>query len=189
MAKYVTNGDRARWIQICAEIVNGVRKLTQRDILLIPHVTSNVPMADDAVLLAAVAERAARGNARVLCAPGTLSAAEYKWLISQCCVFAGARTHATIAAFSTGVPTLSLAYSAKAHGINHDLFGSQDYCLSAAEAAEPEQVVNRIKRVLVEADSIRTCLRRALPGVVERAFSAGALLRQMIGESALAAAA
>ena len=47
MAKYVTNGDRARWIQICAQIVVGVRCLTKRNVLLIPHVTSNVPGADD----------------------------------------------------------------------------------------------------------------------------------------------
>ena len=189
MARYVTNGDRARWIQICGEIVAGVRRLSRRDILLIPHVTSNAPMADDAVLLAAVAERAAAGPGQVLCVPGTLAAAEYKWLISQCHVFAAARTHATIAAFSTGVPTVSLAYSAKARGLNQDLFGSQDYCLGAAEMAAPENAVNRVKRVLAEADAIRTRLRQTLPGMIDRAFSAGPLLRQLIGDVALQEAA
>jgi polysaccharide pyruvyl transferase WcaK-like protein len=189
MARYVTNGDRARWIQICSQIVEGMRKLSRRDILLIPHVTSNAPMADDAVLLSAVAERAADGRGRVLCVPGTLAAAEYKWLISQCHVFAAARTHATIAAFSTGVPTLSLAYSAKAYGINRDLFGSEDYCVGAAEMATPANVVNRLKRILAEAEGIRTHLLEVLPGVVDRAFSAGALLRQIVGDLSLREAA
>jgi polysaccharide pyruvyl transferase WcaK-like protein len=189
MAKYVTNGDRARWVQICAEIVEGVLKLTKRNVLLIPHVTSNAPSADDAVLLAAVAERSPGGAGQVHCVPGTLAAAEYKWLISQCHVFAGARTHATIAAFSTAVPTLSLAYSAKARGLNQDLFGSQDYCMGTADMARPANVVNRLKRVLDEADSIRTRLRQALPGIMDRAYSAGPLLRRLIEAPALAEAA
>jgi colanic acid/amylovoran biosynthesis protein len=189
MARYVTSGDRSRWIQFCAEIVKGALQLTKRSILLIPHVTSNAPGADDAVLLAAVAERSAGGVGRVRCVPGTLAAAEYKWLISQCHIFAGARTHATIAAFSTGVPTLSLAYSAKARGLNQDLFGSQDYCMGTSELAAPEIVISRLKRVLDEADTIRTRLRQVLPGVLDRAYSAGPLLRRLIGAPALAEAA
>jgi polysaccharide pyruvyl transferase WcaK-like protein len=189
MARYVTGGDRARWIQLCAQIVEGVLKLTRRSILLIPHVTSNAPSADDAVLLAAVAERSAGGDGQVHCVPGTLAAAEYKWLISQCHAFAGARTHATIAAFSTGVPTLSLAYSAKARGLNQDIFGSQDYCMGASELAAPENVVSRLKQVLADADTIRTRLRQVLPGVLDRAYSAGPLLRRLIGAPALAEAA
>ena len=40
-----------------------------------------------------------------------------KGYISRCELFIGARTHATIAAYSTGVPTLVLGYSVKARGI------------------------------------------------------------------------
>ena len=181
MARYVTNGDRGRWIQICTEMVEGVQRLTKRGVLLIPHVTSNVQTADDAVLIQELAARLAAKNGQVVCAPGTLAADEYKWLISQCHVFVAARTHATIAAFSTGVPTLSLAYSAKAYGINQDLFGSRDYCVGAAEMAKPENMVNRMKRVLTDAELIRTRLRQIMPGVIDRAFSAGAMLRRLIG--------
>ena len=46
-----------------------------------------------------------------------------KWVISQCSYFIGARTHATIAAYSTGVPTLVLGYSVKSEGIAQDIFG------------------------------------------------------------------
>ena len=96
--------------------------------------------------------------------------------------FAGARTHATIAAFSTYVPTLSLAYSAKASGINDDLFGTQDYCLGAGELANPENLVNRMERLLADADSIRNHLRHIMPGIIDRAYSAGNLLRSILGD-------
>jgi hypothetical protein len=87
------------------------------------------------------------------------------------------------------VPTLSLAYSAKARGLNQDIFGSQDYCMGASELAAPENVVSRLKQVLADADTIRTRLRQVLPGVLDRAYSAGPLLRRLIGAPALAEAA
>lgn len=37
-----------------------------------------------------------------------------------------ALAHATIAALSTGVPTISIAYSVKARGINRDLFDHEN---------------------------------------------------------------
>ena len=182
MARYVTQGDRSRWMEICADIVEGLTNLTRRTLLLVPHVTSNIREADDAVLLEEVFQRLGPSRKQVRNVPGTLAAAEYKWVISQCHAFAGARTHATIAAFSTYVPTLSLAYSAKASGINEDLFGTQDYCLGAGELAKPENVVDRMRRLLADADSIRNHLRHIMPGIIDRAYSAGNLLRSILGD-------
>lgn len=51
---------------------------------------------------------------------------ELKGFISRCRLFVGARTHATIAAYSTCVPTLVAGYSVKARGIAKDLFGSEE---------------------------------------------------------------
>ena len=48
---------------------------------------------------------------------------EAKNTIAQMDVFVGARMHATIAAFSSGVPTIPIAYSRKFEG----LFGSLGY--------------------------------------------------------------
>ncbi len=55
--------------------------------------------------------------------------AEIKYIIGNCKYFIGARTHSTIAALSSFIPTLSLAYSTKARGINKDLFGHEEYVL------------------------------------------------------------
>ena len=80
---------------------------------------------DDFAFLATVTESAskeAKHQIRVL--PEGLNASEIKWIISQCSAFIGARTHSTIAALSSSVPTISLGYSLKAKGINEDIFGN-----------------------------------------------------------------
>ena len=51
---------------------------------------------------------------------------EIKGIISKCRFFIGARTHSTIAAYSTCVPTLAVGYSIKARGIARDIFGTED---------------------------------------------------------------
>jgi colanic acid/amylovoran biosynthesis protein len=47
----------------------------------------------------------------------------------------GARTHAAIAALSGGVPTISIAYSVKAQGINKDIFSNDDPVLETSKVS------------------------------------------------------
>ena len=55
---------------------------------------------------------------------------QLKGIISRCVAFIGARTHSTIAAYSSCVPTLVVGYSVKAKGIAEDLFGTHEYILT-----------------------------------------------------------
>ena len=180
LARSVTGGDLERWTDLCADIVERTVVVTRRPVLLIPHVTSDLPAGDDFVLLQKVLGRLGRARDHVRGVPGNLSAAEIKWVISRCAAFMGARTHATIAALSSGVPTLSLAYSRKAYGINQDLFGSQEFCMDGADLSVPGKVAARLSAVLGAADSIRQRLREKLPEVVRRAYAAGPRLRHVL---------
>ena len=100
-------------------------------ILLIPHVFKKggpLNHNDEAVLeLIYKGIKDAKENIALL--PGGISTQKIKWLISHCQFFIGARTHSTIAALSTGVPTVSISYSQKAIGINRDIFGHEEYVL------------------------------------------------------------
>lgn len=59
---------------------------------------------------------------------------QLKDCIARCSFFIGARTHATIAAYSSCVPTLAVGYSVKAKGIATDLFGTEkNYVLPVQE--------------------------------------------------------
>lgn len=63
---------------------------------------------------------------------------EQKGFIARCRFFIGARTHATIAAYSSCVPTLVVGYSVKAKGIATDLFGTYDNYVIPVQSLQKE---------------------------------------------------
>jgi polysaccharide pyruvyl transferase WcaK-like protein len=111
---------------------------TEQSIALIPHVVW--PSNDDRKPLSELYDNF-RDSGRVFLIED-MSAQELKGYISQCSFFVGARTHSTIAAYSSGVPTLVIGYSVKSRGIATDLFGSyENYCLPVQELSEPEALI------------------------------------------------
>jgi len=87
---------------------------------LIPHVISDaIPVEDDRVAIDAIAKE----FPNVLCAPSFKSPSVAKSFISGMDFMTGARMHACIAAFSSGVPVVPLSYSRKFNG----LFASLNY--------------------------------------------------------------
>ena len=79
-------------------------------IALIPHVVWE--NNDDRKVLRKLYEDLGKNKRIVLVEDHT--APELKYIISHCRLFIGARTHATIAAYSSLVPTLVVGYSVKA---------------------------------------------------------------------------
>lgn len=179
MAKYVTDKDRGEWIQRCIEIVAAIHQETGRPIILIPHVTSLRKLRCDYCLLSQVARMVRKIGFNISCVSNNLSAAETKWVISRCAAFAGARTHSTIAAVSSSVPTISFAYSRKAIGLNQDIFGSLDYCLTAKDLT-PSIIAKRMVVLLSNSSQIRFHLQQRLPEILKRTFSAGPILRRIL---------
>lgn len=74
---------------------------------------------------------------------GDFNCKQLKYIISKCRFFIGARTHSTIAAYSTCVPTLVVGYSVKAKGIAKDLFGSyENYVISVQSLTIEDDLIN-----------------------------------------------
>jgi colanic acid/amylovoran biosynthesis protein len=168
------------WIMEAAELVSCVRKETDLPVLLVPHVGSTSPGIDDFGFLKAVHQKCLeRGVDRISLADQELNARELKWIISQCRALVAARTHATIAAFSTGVPTISLGYSRKALGINQDVFGSTEYCLKANELAAGA-LVKKVSIMLEKESVIREHLTARGAQLRASAIAAGPKLLQLI---------
>ena len=98
------------------------------------------------------------------------SAEELKGIISACRIFIGARTHSTIAAYSTCVPTLVLGYSVKSRGIARDLFGTdENYVVPVQKLATEEDLVKAFDYILENEDSIRDRLNTIMPDYISRA--------------------
>jgi colanic acid/amylovoran biosynthesis protein len=178
MAEYVCKGDLPRWERIAADIISSIAKQTSRPVYLIPHVIT--PVSDDFIFLKKVLTLTDPlvKNAVTLIPPD-YNAAETKWIIRQMSLFAGARTHSTIAALSSGVPTLSFAYSIKSRGINRDIFGHEEYCLGP-DRLNPEMVTLRIESMLADKNRIRNELDEKIPAIQKRALNAGRYLKDIL---------
>lgn len=102
------------------KLVSYILQTTNNQIVLIPHVVKKED--DDREVLKILYDEVKKSN-RVLLLKD-YNCMQLKGFISRCRFFIGARTHATIAAYSTGVPTLVTGYSVKAKGIAQELFGT-----------------------------------------------------------------
>ena len=114
-------------------------------------------------------------------APAFTSPSEAKSYIAGLDFFMGARMHACIAAFSSGVPVVPMAYSRKFAG----LFGSLGYdhtvdCTSEA----PEAILERIfaayekRRTLAEEERVALTLGLQKLGAYEAAL--GDLMQRLV---------
>ena len=106
---------------------------------------------------------------------------QLKDIISHCEIFVGARTHATIAAYSTCVPTLVVGYSVKARGIAKDLFGTdENYVLPVQELKEENDLWNAFQWVYQRREDIRKHLQERMPDYIKQAASAGKELKERL---------
>jgi colanic acid/amylovoran biosynthesis protein len=151
------------------EIITFVRDIvstTSIDVLLIPHVgpLDGSAWNSDHEYMRSLFADVPDFDRRIRLAPPGLNAAQLKHLISLCRFFIGARTHATIGAFSTGVPTASIAYSVKAKGINQDLFGHLDFVLETPSVSS-NTLWEKFEEIRRRESEIRSTLKARIPAV------------------------
>lgn len=109
------------------ELIEYIIKNTDMNIALIPHVVEK--NNDDREVLKLLFKKYKK--TKRICMIEDCNCMELKGYIEKCRFFIGARTHATIAAYSSCVPTLVVGYSVKAKGIAKDIFGEyENYVLS-----------------------------------------------------------
>ena len=142
---------------------------TDAYVALIPHVVW--PSNDDRTVLNRLYGEFGRNDRLILVEDH--SAPELKYIISRCRLFVGARTHATIAAYSSCVPTLVVGYSVKARGIARDLFGTEEgYVLPVQGLKEPRELTAAFCRRMEQEAADRKHLTQLMPGYLERAGAA-----------------
>lgn len=175
MHRYRPGWSFPEWQQAATEFLRLLLRDHER-LVLVPHVfAATLPRCDLQFMSTLVAGLAPAEQACLELLPGHLTAAELKWCISHFAAFVGARTHSTIAALSTGVPTLSLGYSRKATGINRDLFGNDDYVLPVAELT-PAAASERTAWLWSRRAETRQQLQAILPRVRAEAAKAAQLV-------------
>lgn len=160
-------GDKSSKLSLDRDVVDFIKDVVEKtdmSVLLVPHVDplDGSSVNSDSAYMKGLLEQLPGLQDRVRLAPRNLNAAQLKYLISHCRFFIGARTHATIGAFSTGVPTISIAYSVKAKGINKDLFGDTRFVLDTPKVSR-SSLHDALRLLIREEDATRAMLKDRIP--------------------------
>lgn len=139
-------------------------------LLLLPHVT--MPADDDREALEELVHcLSPEERGRICRTPARANAAQRKYLLSRCELLVCCRTHASIAGYASGVPTLVMSYSVKSRGIGLDL-GMERWVLPvedseklSARTAELWECRHQIRAHLLEALGGLCCSRELVDEV------------------------
>ena len=141
-------------------LIRYILECTDYSIALVPHVVC--PGNDDREAMLPLLNK--YGTNKRIVMLEDCNCEQMKGYISRCKLFIGARTHATIAAYSTGVPTLAVGYSTKATGIARDLFGTdENYVLPVQKLIKGDEMILAFKWLQQNAGKIRTHLFEIMP--------------------------
>lgn len=160
-------------------LIDHIIENSKDKIVLIPHV--RLSFNDDIDELRPIYNKYKETERILLVDDITLNARQLKYIISNCKMFVGARTHATIAAYSTGVPTLSIGYSVKARGIARDLFGSEEgMTISIKDISDNDKLVNMYQGIYENRISIKKKLLDIMPEYQKKALESGKAFEELI---------
>jgi colanic acid/amylovoran biosynthesis protein len=159
------------------ELIQHILNTTDMTIALTPHVIAD-GNNDFEVLEQYYKEFKQTG--RVILLPDHLNAIQYKGYIARMRFFIGARTHATIAAYSSYVPTMVLGYSVKSKGISKDIFGKEKLVLGIEEISDSNKLITNFNHMLLEEEEIREILKKSIPKIKKMSYKAVDYLHELV---------
>ncbi|MCD4675633.1 MAG: polysaccharide pyruvyl transferase family protein [Desulfobacula sp.] len=170
VGKFRESKSNGNWEKIARETIRALLDSDLGPILLVPHVFKEDN--DDHKFLMEVTKDFSEWGKTLAIIPKDLRATEIKWVISKLRIFAGARTHSTIAGLSSLVPTLTIGYSAKGRGINQDIFGNHDWLLPIDKFG-PETLLEKFHDLYSNEEKLRETLSDRIPYIQKQSFMAG----------------
>ena len=158
-------------------LIEHIIATTDMQIALIPHVVWEGK--DDRVPLRMLFEKYKHTGRVVMIEDHNCM--ELKGYIARCRFMIAARTHASIAAYSTCVPTLVVGYSVKAKGIAKDIFGThENYVLPVQSLTRENDLTNAFDWIYKNEDQIRKHLQAIMPEYRDRALLIGEELKKIM---------
>lgn len=132
-------------------------------LLFLPHVC--MPADNDREALEELAERLSpKERERIVWCPREFNAAQRKYLISRCRMLVCCRTHASIAGYSSAVPTFVAGYSSKSKGIGVDL-GMDEWVIPSEDGG---RLPKRVSAMWDRREEIHDKLKDARESVKEQ---------------------
>ncbi|MEE1065448.1 MAG: polysaccharide pyruvyl transferase family protein [Acutalibacteraceae bacterium] len=162
--------------KVTSDFIRYVLENTTLNILLVPHVVEKGN--NDYEYMTRFYEQF-KDSGRVEILPPDLNAKQYKGYIANTRFFIGARTHATIAAYSSGVPTAVLGYSVKSRGLAKDLFGEELYVLNSRKLTDAQPVIDTFNSLVENENEIKGVLMKKISLYLRNAMQMGDKLSKL----------
>lgn len=124
---------RCNYKKLIIDLLNALTQTKEYGIHLIPHVLADHYLVEDDYR---VSQQLCKQYPSLIIPPKFASPIEAKSYISKMDFFIGSRMHSTIAALSSGVPVIPIAYSRKFIGLFQSL--GYDYVIDATKSNEEE---------------------------------------------------
>lgn len=158
-------------------LIDNILRTSDMKIALIPHVVWED--VDDRKPLGEIYEHF-KDTGRIVTVDDH-NCMELKGYIAGCRMFIGARTHATIAAYSSCVPTLVVGYSVKSKGIAKDIFGTYDnYVIPVQELRNKEDLTKAFNWIKLNETGIKNHLKEFMPAYISKAGNAGEAVQKLL---------
>ena len=159
--------DENNILQSVQALINHILNNTNYNIALIPHVY--IEGNNDLDSLSMVKNLYQNEKRIQVVNERIYNCEEIKYIISNCSYLIAARTHASIAGYSTYVPTLVIGYSVKSRGIAIELFGESENYVIPVDQMTPEKLVERFKFIEENESEIINKLKTKIPEIKEQA--------------------
>lgn len=165
---------------------NLVRKIlndSDMNVALLPHVYAENDFTQEDLLEASRIKEDFKDNNRVFIIHDFYTSRELKYIISKCRFLFTARTHASIAGYSSEIPTIVIGYSIKAKGIALDLFGTyENYVLECQKFTSSTDLANSYDFLLENENRIRRVLHQKNKELSNRVEEACKIVRSIAEE-------
>ncbi len=159
-------------------LIEFIIKNTDMKVVFIPHVVYDFD--DDRKPLKQLYEKY-RDTKRVIMLEDC-NCSELKWYISKCRFIITARTHVSIASYSTCVPTLVVGYSTKSRGIAKDIFGTyENYVIPVQSLSSKDTLSTKFKWLMENEERIKSHLQSVMPEYCSKSLMAGECIRKLTG--------
>lgn len=161
-------------------MIDEIMQKTEYGVVLIPHVIW--AESDDRIPCQRLLDEFKDTNRIAML--GDLNCCQLKYCIARCEMLVTARTHASIAAYSTNVPTIVVGYSMKSSGLAQDIFGTTEHYVVNAWDMKNEGVLTEHFRWLdAEKENVRAHLAEIMPDYIQKVRDASEEIRQLMAEN------
>jgi len=167
------------YVSLMAQITDCLIEKMKAQVVFIPHVVSMTEngVGDDRVVANKIYRKAAnKGEIKLI--KNKYSPEELKGIIGLCDMFIGARMHANIAALSSHVPTMAIAWSHKYYGIMKAV-GQEKYVCDS-RTMRFDTLVSKINELWRNKNEIREELASKIKTQKELAWFSGKLVKNLL---------